>query len=515
MSKNKIKYIVAATGALLLAGCDIIAQPSDYEQPLLSNLAAELEKNVASVVYDALRDNGTLNQQAKDDIFILIAEHVFGKYEDNLTSTDEDKIAFVADVQERINEKMYDRITTGAYETRNYFSEERFADYVKKQLYPVAYDPVKGYVKDYIFLPVSKAEIASGAVLDEAIHMEYYEEFINGVIIPEIYREKLIEQYVLDQDYATIGRSYARKVNYIAIRTNSNHPEAAKYLMDTFIDQYILTNAPAGEADLELLARAWRGIDIDPASPEENLLIAAGLDLTKTLNGDILAQYAKINVNPQLTDETIENDFTGNGEYRPEEGLLRKQNSLRKQDLTTDGWYVKNGGLESLPSEIRNRLFNIGVANGVDRIVDEYDPSYTGASSQKSDFVRKLHGKYYLIPQNSQQIVNPNVPNRDFLLFDASSSTYYIIQIEEAVNTTKLNKSETSTNNYDALHPSMPGYREMIAGDVAKILGSRDANKTSAYNHFLKEYSIVFHDQDIWEYFKESFPDVYDTDKDK
>jgi len=160
-------------------------------------------------------------------------------------------------------------------------------------------------------------------------------------------------------------------------------------------------------------------------------------------------------------------------------------------------------------------LFNIGVANGVDRIVDEYDPSYTGASSQKSDFVRKLHGKYYLIPQNSQQIVNPNVPNRDFLLFDASSSTYYIIQIEEAVNTTKLNKSETSTNNYDALHPSMPGYREMIAGDVAKILGSRDANKTSAYNHFLKEYSIVFHDQDIWEYFKESFPDVYDTDKDK
>jgi hypothetical protein len=90
------------------------------------------------------------------------------------------------------------------------------------------------------------------------------------------------------------------------------------------------------------------------------------------LNGDILAQYNKINVNAQLTDETIEADFTSNGTYTPEEGLLIKQNTLRKRDFTTDGWYIKNGGLESLPSEIRTRLFNIGVANGVDKTTDEF-----------------------------------------------------------------------------------------------------------------------------------------------
>ncbi len=511
MSKNKLKYGFILAGALLLASCDIIAQPSDYETPLLDNLQTDIERNIASVVYDALRDSETLNEKAKNDIMLLIAEDIFGPYADNLISTDADKVAFVADVQERINEKMFAKITTGAYETRGLFAEERFADFVKKQLYPVAYDMLQGYVTDYMFLPASKAEIASGVVLDEAIHIEYYQEYILGEIVPEIYREKLIEQYILDQDYASIGRSYARKVNYVAITINNKHPEAAKYLLDKFIDQYVLAQTATGEdADLEMLARAWRGTDIDAASDEENLLLAAGLDLTKTLNGDLLAQYAKINVNPLLTDAGIETDFTANGTYTPEEGLRVKQNSLRKQDFTVDGWFVKNGGLEQLPIDIRTRLFNIGVANGVDKAVDEFDDAYTGAADQKSDFVRNIHGKYYLIPQNSQQIVNPDVPNRDFLLYNAGNSTYYIIQIEEAVNTTKLNSDAASTSNYDAI-TGTPGYREMIASDVAKILGTRDANKTSAFNHYLKEYAIVFHDQEIWEYFKESFPDVYDT----
>ncbi|HAV19744.1 MAG TPA: hypothetical protein DCX17_01810 [Firmicutes bacterium] len=504
---NKLKYIVAITGALLLAGCDVIAQPSDYEEPLLSNLASDLDKNIASVVYDALRDNGTLNSQAKDDIIQLIADDIFGSYEDNLASTDAEKVAFVADVEQRIYEKLYSRITSGSYETRSYFSEERFADFVRKQLYPV--NETAGYISDYIFLPVSQDEIRS--VVEAAIHVDYYEEFINGEIVPEIYREKLIEQYILDEDYATLGRSYARKVNYIALQTNNKHPEAAKYLLDTFIDQFILApTATAADADLELLARAWRGLDIAPLSAEQNLLTAAGLDVSKTLNGDILAQYSKINDNVQLTDVAIENDFTSNGTYTPDEGLLIKQNALRKRDFTTDGWYIKNGGLESLPTEIRNRLFNIGVANGVDKAIDEFDASFTGADDQVSDYVRNIHGNYYLIPQNSQQ-VDPNVPNRDFLLYDASSSTYYIIQIEEAVNSTKLNQDEASTRNYDALYGA--GTRKIIAGEVAKVLGTRDANKTSATNHYLEQYSIVFHDQDIWKYFKEVYPDIYDPKK--
>ena len=176
MSRNKVKYIVALSGALLLAGCDVLATPTDYEQPLVSNLATEIEKNIASVVYDALRDAGTINEQAKNDIINLIAEDIFGTYEDNLASTDAEKVAFVADIQDRIYEKLYEQITTGSYETRSYFFEERFANYVRKQLYTV--DATAGYVSDYIFLPVSQDEIAD--VVEAAIHVDYYEDYILG-----------------------------------------------------------------------------------------------------------------------------------------------------------------------------------------------------------------------------------------------------------------------------------------------------------------------------------------------
>jgi ribosomal protein S18 len=45
MSKNKFaKYVIALMGALILVGCDVYAEPTDYEDPLLSNLVTELEK---------------------------------------------------------------------------------------------------------------------------------------------------------------------------------------------------------------------------------------------------------------------------------------------------------------------------------------------------------------------------------------------------------------------------------------------------------------------------------------
>jgi len=114
--------------------------------------------------------------------------------------------------------------------------------------------------------------------------------------------------------------------------------------------------------------------------------------------------------------------------------------------------------------------------------------------------VRNVHGKYYLIPQNSQQ-----GDDKNFLLYDADSSTYYIVQVEEAINTTKMSESETSTTNYTALGKDLAA----ISGKVAKVLGAKDANKTTAMNFYLEEAGIIFHDQDIWKYFQDNFATLY------
>jgi hypothetical protein len=289
--------------------------------------------------------------------------------------------------------------------------------------------------------------------------------------------------------------------------------------MDTFIDEYILNENVNTPADLELLARAWRGVDtsegaedrnytFEIGSPEFELLNDAGLvgeGTFRNLYGEILDRYEKIvPENPLLTNKTIESEFTGNGQYTPEIGLAIKRRELIKRDFTTDGWHIKNGGLGSLPATIRDRVFNIGVANAIDRIDDESD---NAASPETSDFLRKINDVSYLIPQTSQQN-----DARNFLLYDANSTTYYIVQILEAVNTTKMNASETSTTNYDAIEGDNGEKRELIAGEIASILGAREASINASNLHWLQLADLKFHDQTIYDFFKESFPSLYDEE---
>ncbi len=494
---NKLNLVAVAACGLLITGCaDIVALPGDYETPLVDQTAEDLTNNIASVVYDALKDGNDVNNSILDGVLLKLAENKFGVYED--IKGDAAKADFVADVEDRINEKMFDMVTTGSYETRNKFSEERFAKYIRSMLYTV--DATGGYFEDVVFTPSVTKDNIDG----QAIHLDYYVDYIEGEIVPEIYREKLVEEYLLQEEYSTLGRSYARKVNYIAIATNSNHPEAAKYLIDTFIENNILSaTATAADANLEILANAWRGVPSDFTSNEADLLDQAGVRNTllgsafdNTLYGDIMADYAKIDDDRLLTDAAIEASFTGNGAYLPSVGLEIKTDTLRKQDYTKDGWYVKNGGLSELPDAIRNRLFNIGTANGVDSVTDEMDGSVTDPKT--SDYVRNIHGVNYLIPENAQQ-----GDDRDFLLFDSASSTYYIVQIEEAVNTTKM--TVDSSKNYTTLGKDI----NEIAGKVAKVLGEKDANKTTAMTFFLEQAGIVFHDEDIVAYFEENYPDIY------
>ncbi len=546
MLKDKLKVVTFALTALFLVGCnEIITKPENNDELILNGVVSELENNVNSVVNDALREDGSINQATLDDVMYYIAQDLFGDYLDlqdpleKLTSEtdaefearEEARLTFIEKVDTRINQKLYDLITSGQFETRSLFSERRFALSIESKLFSLVRsedDPWKGENEDIVFPPKSSDPSDIEAVLDLAIHKDYYVNFINKNLIRVIYRELLVEQYLLTEDYASLGRTYARKVNYIGLKVSTENSEAVKYLMDTFVDEYILQ--PGAEpADLELLARAWRGVNEDgeiftPADPEFELLESAGLlnfgedetydegDTYKTLYGEILKRYEKIDpLNPLLTDTAVESEFTGNGQYEPSIGLTIKERELAKRDFTTDGWHIKNGGLGSLPSVIRDRVFNIGVANNVDRIDDEM----VNPDGNKSDFLRKINGVSYLIPQISQ----PG-DNRNFLLYDSTTQTYYLVQVLEAVNTTKMNSSGESTTNYDAIEALKNGTerndtkRMDIAGEIARILGVRESNIKASTLHWLREADLQFHDQDIYDFFKERYPDLYDPEND-
>lgn len=518
----KRKYLLGlAVAALLLTGCDkITAEPVDLDKTVLIDELSDVVNNTLENVYKKYHDSPNFKQYVLDEVLLTIAEHEFGAYAD-LAADNPFKIA----VDKRAKHYFYDELLSGSYTYRSIFDEKKYVIervYGTENSYLVdangdevaigALDTLAFY-KEGLFLPIVNKDNFDDPAF-KLVHIDYYKHYMEDRFVDRIYREKLTEKFVLDEQRSTLGRNYARKVEYVAIKNNSNHPTAASALVNAFIDNNILGDQPA---DFHILANAWRGYVPDFVGNEAALLAASGLKdggVDKTLIGDIESDFAKIKPNPDLTDTAIEDRFTGSGKYPKEVGKQIEINEVRKQSFVTKDWGIKDGGFSALPEAIRSRLFNIGVANSVDFLKDDGGVlanagQWVGDDENKkvaSTFVRNIHGDYYLVPKTYEK-----GNNRNFLFFE--SDTFYIVKIVEAVNTAKLAAKDDDLNSYENFKTEAE-ITEII-DHVTESLARLEATKTNALNFYMKDLKIVFHDEDVYEFFKEKFPDIFNDEKKK
>lgn len=517
--QNKAKKLTGLlTLSLILAGCgEIVARPGNYEETLVNDMSHEVN-NALKVIYDKYVDTNAADEAILDEVLLAVAKANEASFDDQV-------------IEQRLKEKFYKEISNGSYEFRHVFNEKH---YVIDMIYRNNY-----YIVDGAGAKVAVSDVSNGTVafynegiflphIDETnfddaahklVHFDYYADYIEDKFGDEVLRELLVEKYVKDEQAATIGRNYARKVTYVAIGDSSQNPEAARTLVNTFVNQNILNATKANRnPNLEILANAWRGVkgaagDFIAGDVELDLLTAAGLDVAKeTLYGELLTRYAKIKNNEKTTDKAVENEFTNNGAYAKETGLEIKKNELRKRDFVTSEWAIKNGGLTSLPSAIRDRLFNIGVANGVDFVLDDEgvlaDAGKVSSElgGAKNTFVRNIDGKYYLVPQTYDKNNNAN-----FVFYE--NSTYYIVQIEEAVNTAKL--TENNLRYYGNTDGIINNLRDSdaigdIRNNVARELAEVASTSTNARQFYIEQLDITFHDEDVKTFFEERFPDIFE-----
>ena len=568
-------------------------------------LASGVANNAMNVIYDAIRDGSTLSNDLLDEVLHQLAISVFGRYK---TTTDDDSISlkdaaenvdasetvndtvkqfleshqsyWIKDdkgdrkvdevsrkreyrrvketwnrIQDRVSEMIYSAISGGSFnDSLHRFSEEKYLMSLIGSNQNVA-DPTNpsdipgGLILNdkVLILP----EIKEEEVFDHFVHEELLENeakgfnYISKQLVPEIYRELLVEQYLFDQSYNTIGRAYAREVNIVSLTNNTKYPLLAGNLMNSYIDTYINTTDEdaIANADIELIAKAWRGIDLstvytaNPTTDAEraaNLLFDAGSKnktyddnvkgfttgvyqyWTGTQYGKIIEDLSKVNVDPQIDDTSIHNEFTGSGTVTVENGLSKKINSAKLEDYTTDGVFIKNGGLSDMYEEIRTRLFNIGVANALDKNTDPYPDRFDAegnysVSENEGNYVCKINGRYYLKPATSER--DPGSSDtylNDFLWFDKTSSTYYIVEVTEAVSSSKL--SLVSEKNYEHIYGEVEGWNKMetIAHEVAKVISGNDSYKTLSTQYWLKAAAIAYHDDVIYDYFVENYPDLFE-----
>ncbi|MBO4286057.1 MAG: hypothetical protein J5880_01845 [Bacilli bacterium] len=581
----------------LAACDEIIAKPNDYDNNLVTveGYTGEIYNNEISVVYDSIR-SGNVGSDVLNELLYSYSITTFGYYNKSVSpapaegtitledaykniiensadkstakafidahkaywSLDEDgnrlddeagEFARVTakwnTIEERIAENLYDAIKGSTYIERNIFSELKFLRALHVAMENVPDPDAIGFDRTKLYEGILDPEIEAENVFIRTVgdkeegflHKEYYQSenfhYVEKKIIPTIYRQLLNEQYLLDETYNTLGRSYARKVNIIKIADNKDTPKASDYLMKQLIKE--LNQKPTAEAlpSIDVLdtfkdyASIYVGSNLTQEQKDfindtdlKEVFKDQGTYFTATEYGDLMEQYNKIYVAPILPgseatfDTSAEDTFTDTNKYTKETGLELKTRELELKDYTTTGWFVKNGGLTDLPDAIRNRLFNIGVANGVKETAEAQNAEerwQKNANNEweykipenESPYIARINGHNYLKTASS---IDGSSRENDILHYDSSSSTYYVVEIEEAASSSKLSKK--SANSYAVLRGNEA--MEEIVNEVTKVVATAESYATLATKYFLEKMNIEYHDDVVYNYFEETYPELFE-----
>jgi hypothetical protein len=594
ISKKFLRGMFALSAGFLLASCDPVhALPTNHAESIVVNQDKsniDVSDNNLLQIY-SLIESGK-NEEVVSIILREIAEKKFGTYKDFYeASTDASKQAtyisahsdyfgsegseqrfkdFKEDIEARISEAFYNEITSGSYNDQDgKFSEEKLYNAKRYELYDLKTEVVSEKVvapeavrnnKYYVTKELTKDNVfKDGYLVGEYFNFESGKRgYIEEKVFPEILKNKLVESYIYDNNPSSLGRAYARKINYIKVSYEEEFASLWK-LLKKFSADYI--EAAPGKLDFELITSAVKGFtEFDESKMTNSIFADASEDATSakvkalleaahegesdkvkyidvpdtadykygtaitlvpegkyyrdTKLGKILESYEdaiqaeKDGRFATATQKAELDKFTGEGKSK-EYGLMQKLISLAKEDYTTDGWFLKNGGATELPSAIRDRLFNIKVANILDDNVSS--ESHTAALPVEStigvyeekNYVRNINGNKLMLSSEASTFENEHY---NYIHQDVDGKAFYIVEVLEAPSTAKFNeKSETVYKKDGAVDKVRI---EQLSRQVAKILGTKDSYIKDAYTDILEDYEFKFFDTSLFEYLNNEYPDL-------
>lgn len=372
--------------------------------------------------------------------------------------------------------------------------------------------------------------------IKEVLHINYYLDYINNTILPGIIENLLVEQYIFEQQYTAIGNTQSRKVNYISITDNSE--KDANAFLSSFINDYIIFSTNETNKDLstdekfDIASTAWKGIDFEiaqnanakamadaifEASTTENP--SYGLDGHNGANSyesyyatydspeankkyfkyyentefaDLVEQYSTLTNDPDTNNATNYETFTtiDSHNYDPVVGFTIKTDELIVKDFTTSGWQTRDAS--SLPDAIKNKLYSFSFVNEWNSTLETNDP-FVGTYIYEDPVTQR---KYLRKDSFSTRV--------DSLLWN-DGDNYYIVEIDDIVT-----PSLVSITNDGEQSQEEKVERENKARTIGYSLASSDTYTTNAITYYLEQCNINYHDQDVYDYFNTTYPDLFD-----
>lgn len=371
--------------------------------------------------------------------------------------------------------------------------------------------------------------------ITEVLHISYYLDYINNTILPGIIENLLVEQYIFEQQYTAIGNTQSRKVNYISITDNSE--KDANAFLSSFISDYIISTNETNqklptEEKFDIVSTAWKGIDFKIAQNASAKAMADtrfgasttenpsyGLDGHNGANSyesyyatydsteanekyfkyyentefaDLVEKYSTLTNDPDTNNATNYETFTtiDSHNYDPVVGFTIKTDELIVKDFTTSGWQTRDAS--SLPDAIKNKLYSFSFVNEWNSTLEKNDP-FVGTYIYQDPVTQKS----YLRKDSFSSTI-------DSLLWN-DGDNYYIVEIEDIVT-----PSLVSITNDGGQTQEEKVKRENKARTIGYSLASSDTYTTNAITYYLEQCNINYHDQDVYDYFNTTYPDLFD-----
>jgi len=489
-TKKFARVLLLCSSLTLLVACDsdITNYPSNLHDNVLNQdncddeTKSAITDNQYEDVYDNIADANSISAQTLDNILYKLAK-------DNLVG---DYAIPEADFNKKYQQKMIDVATSGSYSTDNEFDEYRFALSLKVGMYDIktadgssALEDIKNASNKIVIDPDNYETVQEE--FDAIFHLDYT-DYINRYYKPMIYRQYLYAKYIYDQSYSSIGNTNARDVTVVKITDDADNPGSASKLVNAYVEKYIEDKSVL-DIDITDLARLWKGVNI--TSEESAWLDSIGVT---TLADEIDADIAKIKESEYLTDSALESKYTGGYTYPVEHGRELALADLKTTDLVTDGVFLKSSGLTDLPNALKQRIFSTNYSNDISGVENGVvkDVSYiTTHGDQTYRFVT---------PEVSLTESGANVIN-----YDADSSSYYLVQVNSIVTTSRIAKNDNDSAEVKAT-------KRELATEAAYEMASSDSYKKSAIVWLLLNNDIDYSDKDFYDYINTNYPAVFENE---
>lgn len=523
-------FLAALT--LGLASCDVeMDLPAADRDANIINNAGDIFANNLGDLYDAVVTSGDTNsEKILNNILFSYAKVYFGDFfaDYNADGTLKDgvkPIAFTTDgvvdatkaknffdsIKDSIAKSFWSVVNNSSYQKDKIFEEEKFIKAQRNEL--LTFPTTSSYIKkavlgSYTYVDFAKFFQGTG---DFETFRTFYKEYIERSLLPNAYRKALVEKYLMDNNYGTLGRSYARKVQYIALPNLDKFEDSTRSLVRAYCDLILSKDVDAKYKDLTFLDQLYQGIadNSDPlvgqvyaAAGFQSVTAAGETVYRETSYGQLLIDYDDLNDSRWETGTTT--DFTNGGAYSPATGLEMKKRDIYAASKVTAGWYTSSG-LSDLPSSMKTRLFKNQVANEVD------NPNATEDANGiiKAKFTWRVKGEYYLRPETIQ--TGEEFP---YAMYDDSGKTWYIVRIDEAVKSGKMATGNDDSESYRYASRPADGSEgetlDQIVWKVADLLADGDSYKKAARQYYVEQMQMSFHDDEIYSYFETTFPDLFD-----